>query len=72
MPVEDWDLVLDINLLGTFLCCQAVGRIMTAKGKGSIFNFSSIAGVVGTGKGNNAYCARKEGVNALTKQLAIE
>jgi NAD(P)-dependent dehydrogenase (short-subunit alcohol dehydrogenase family) len=72
LPVEDWDRVLDINLRGTFLCCQAVGRIMTAKGKGAIINFSSIAGVVGLGRGNNAYCASKGGVNALTKQLAIE
>ena len=72
LPVEDWDRVLDINLRGTFLCCQAAGRVMTAKGKGSIINFSSIAGVVGMGRGNNAYCASKGGVNSLTKQLAIE
>jgi NAD(P)-dependent dehydrogenase (short-subunit alcohol dehydrogenase family) len=72
LPVEDWDRVLDVNLRGTFLCCQAAGRIMVAKQKGSIINFSSIAGVVGMGRGNNAYCASKGGVNALTKQLAIE
>ena len=45
---------------------------MTAKARGAIINFSSIAGVVGMGRGNNAYCASKGGVNALTKQLAIE
>jgi len=72
LPVEDWDRVLDVNLRGTFLCSQAAGRIMVAKGKGSVINFSSIAGVVGIGRGNNAYCASKGGVNALTKQLAIE
>jgi len=72
LPVADWDRVLDVNLRGTFLCCQAAGRIMAAKQKGSIINFSSIAGVVGVGRGNNAYCASKGGVNALTKQLAIE
>ena len=72
MPVEDWDRVLDINLRGTFLCCQAAGRIMAAKRRGAIINFSSIAGVVGMGRGNNAYCASKGGVNALTRQLAIE
>lgn len=70
--VEDWDRVLDVNLRGTFLCCQAAGRVMATKGRGSIINFSSIAGVVGMGRGNNAYCASKGGVNALTKQLAIE
>ncbi len=71
-PIETWDRVLDINLRGTFLCCQSVGRIMLQKGKGAIINFSSIAGVVGIGRGNNAYCASKGGVNALTKQLALE
>lgn len=45
---------------------------MTAKGKGAIVKFSPIAGVVGMGRGNNAYCASKGGVKALTKQLAIE
>ena len=45
---------------------------MVPKRKGAIINFSSIAGVVGMGRGNNAYCASKGGVNALTKQLAIE
>jgi NAD(P)-dependent dehydrogenase (short-subunit alcohol dehydrogenase family) len=72
LPAEEWDRVLDVNLRGTFLCCQAAGRIMAAKRKGAIINFSSIAGVVGMGRGNNAYCASKGGVNALTKQLAIE
>jgi NAD(P)-dependent dehydrogenase (short-subunit alcohol dehydrogenase family) len=72
LSVESWDKVLDVNLRGTFLCCAAAGRVMVAKGRGAIINFSSIAGVVGMGRGNNAYCASKGGVNALTKQLAIE
>jgi NAD(P)-dependent dehydrogenase (short-subunit alcohol dehydrogenase family) len=71
-PVETWDRVLDINLRGTFLCCQAAARVMLKKGSGVIINFSSIAGVVGVGRGSNAYCASKGGVNALTKQLALE
>ncbi|MGH9544904.1 MAG: SDR family NAD(P)-dependent oxidoreductase [Terriglobales bacterium] len=72
IPVETWDRVLDINLRGTFLSCQAAGRIMLAKRKGTIINFSSIAGVVGIGRGTNAYCASKGGINALTMQLALE
>lgn len=72
LSVEGWDQVLDVNLRGTFLACAAAGRVMVPKRKGSIVNFSSIAGVVGMGRGNNAYCASKGGVNALTKQLAIE
>jgi NAD(P)-dependent dehydrogenase (short-subunit alcohol dehydrogenase family) len=48
LPVEDWDRVLDVNLRGTFLCCQAVGRIMTAKRKGSIISDASsmVTGIV--------------------------
>jgi NAD(P)-dependent dehydrogenase (short-subunit alcohol dehydrogenase family) len=71
-PIETWDRVLNINLRGTFLCCQAAARVMLRKGSGVIINFSSIAGVVGVGRGANAYCASKGGVNALTKQLALE
>jgi NAD(P)-dependent dehydrogenase (short-subunit alcohol dehydrogenase family) len=71
-PLETWDRVLDINRRGTFLCCQAAARVMLKKGGGVIVNFSSIAGVVGVGRGANAYCASKGGVNALTKQLALE
>jgi NAD(P)-dependent dehydrogenase (short-subunit alcohol dehydrogenase family) len=71
-PLDTWDRVLNINLRGTFLCCQAVARLMLQKGSGVIVNFSSIAGVVGVGRGANAYCASKGGVNALTKQLALE
>lgn len=71
-PIDTWDRVLDINLRGTFLCCQAAARFMLEKGQGTILNFSSIAGAVGVGRGANAYCASKGGVNALTKQLALE
>jgi NAD(P)-dependent dehydrogenase (short-subunit alcohol dehydrogenase family) len=72
LPVEAWDQVIDINLRGAFLCCRTVARIMLPKGKGSMINISSIAGVVGLGRGNNSYSASKGGVNGLTKQLAIE
>jgi len=71
-PLETWDHVLDVNLRGTFLCCQAAGRVMLRNGRGTIINFSSVAGVVGMGRGTNAYCASKGGVNTLTKQLALE
>jgi NAD(P)-dependent dehydrogenase (short-subunit alcohol dehydrogenase family) len=71
-PLETWDRVIDVNLRGTFLCCQAAGRVMLKKGKGVIINFSSIAGAVGVGRGVNVYSASKGGVNTLTKQLAIE
>ncbi len=72
LPVDTWDYVLDVNLRGTFLCCQFAGRIMLAKGKGSIINFSSIAGAAGFPRGVAAYSASKGGIDALTRQLAIE
>jgi NAD(P)-dependent dehydrogenase (short-subunit alcohol dehydrogenase family) len=36
LPLEDWQRTIDINLTGTFLCCQAVGRTMIAQGHGAI------------------------------------
>ena len=71
-PLETWDRVLDINLRGTFLSCQAAAQIMLKNKRGVIVNFSSIAGSVGMGRGANAYCASKGGVDTLTKQLALE
>lgn len=71
-PLETWDRVIDTNLRGTFLTCQAVAQIMLKNERGVIINFSSIAGAVGMGRGANAYCASKGGVNTLTKQLALE
>jgi NAD(P)-dependent dehydrogenase (short-subunit alcohol dehydrogenase family)/mannose-6-phosphate isomerase-like protein (cupin superfamily) len=70
--MEDWMRIIDVNLKGTFLCCQAVGRIMEKNRKGSIINITSILGVVGVGRGNSAFAASKGGVNGLTRELAIE
>lgn len=70
-PAE-WRRVVDVDLVGTFLCCQAVGRYMVRQGRGSIINISSIAGLGGIGRGNTAYSASKAGVIGLTRELAIE
>jgi len=72
IPLEDWTQIIDTNLRGTFLCCQAAARVMLRKGKGVIINVSSIMGVVGGGRGLNVFCASKGGVNALTLELALE
>lgn len=69
---EDWRRVVDVDLVGTFLCCQAVGRQMLSQGNGSIINVSSIAGLGGIGRGNTAYSASKAGVIGLTRELAVE
>jgi len=68
---EGWDQVLDINLKGVFLCCQAVGRQMIKQGGGKIINISSAAGLLGE-QGFLPYCVSKAGVMMLTRVLAYE
>ena len=67
----EWDLVLDTNLKGTFLMCQAAGRRMLRAGRGSIINIGSIASVVGL-PGRASYCASKGAMSLLTRSLATE
>ncbi len=71
MSETDWDLVLDINLKGSFLCAQQAAKIMMKKRSGSIVNISSVSGLLGTA-GQANYASSKAGVIALTKTLARE
>lgn len=64
-----WDLLIDTNLKGTFLGCQAAAARLGAGG--SIVNVSSLAGKRGSAN-NSVYCASKFGVNGLTQALAKE
>src|SRR4030042_703360 len=68
---EGWDQVLDVNLKGVFLCCQAVGRKMIEQGGGKIINISSGAGILGE-QGFLPYSVSKAGVIMLTRVLAYE
>jgi NAD(P)-dependent dehydrogenase (short-subunit alcohol dehydrogenase family) len=72
MRLEHWNKVLETNLTGTFLCCQAVGKCMRAQTRGSIINIASTAGLRGAGPEFQAigYHASKGGVIAFTKDLA--
>jgi NAD(P)-dependent dehydrogenase (short-subunit alcohol dehydrogenase family) len=71
-PIEDWDLLMDVNVRGTFLACRAFGRRALERGGGGrIVNVSSQMGSVGY-PGRAAYCASKHAVNGLTKALAVE
>lgn len=70
-PVDEWQAIMDVNLRGTFLCCQQVGKVMLAQGKGKIINMSSVRGHQGRAN-DPAYPASKGAVNLLTKSLAIE
>jgi 2-deoxy-D-gluconate 3-dehydrogenase len=71
LPMKEWDLVMGINLRGTFLCCKYVGGSMIKTGGGNIVNIASTAGITGVPRAP-AYCASKAGVILLTKSLALE
>jgi NAD(P)-dependent dehydrogenase (short-subunit alcohol dehydrogenase family) len=70
--MSDWDLLMDVNVRGTFLACRAVGRrLLARRAGGRIVTLSSQMGSVGY-PGRAAYCATKHAVNGLTKALAVE
>lgn len=68
---QEWDNIVDINLKGTFLCCQAVGKIMLNQGKGKIINMASVSSTLGHPH-HGPYAASKGGVALLTKVMAVE
>jgi len=69
---NDWNLVVDVNLKGTFLCCQAVIPEMAKQGKGAIVNMSALAGHWRASLAGVQYVAAKAGVEGLTRQLAYD
>ena len=71
-PVDEWQKVMDINVRGTFLACQLVGRVMIKQGGGKIINISSVRGRFGAPKDYAGYCTSKGAVDALTRTLACE
>jgi 3-oxoacyl-[acyl-carrier protein] reductase len=71
MSDEDWDVVIDTNLRGTFNTCRAVTRGMMKRRAGAIVNVSSIVGIHGN-PGQTNYSASKAGIIGFTKALARE
>jgi NAD(P)-dependent dehydrogenase (short-subunit alcohol dehydrogenase family) len=69
--LETWQRMIDVNLTGTLLMCQAVGSHMITRQRGAIVNISSAAGVSAFPR-RNAYGATKAGVIMLTRSLASE
>ncbi len=67
----DWDLVIDVNLKGTFNCIKAAVRYMSKQRSGKIINIASVVGEMGN-VGQANYSASKGGVIALTKTVARE
>lgn len=70
-PDADWDRVHAVNTKGTFLCCQAAGRVMRPRSYGKIVNIASLASEAGF-PNIVAYASSKGGVRQLTKSLAVE
>lgn len=68
---DNWDKVIDTNLKGTYLCCQAAGKVMTGQKSGCIINMSSQVGLT-PGAGVGAYSISKAGIIMLTRQIALE
>jgi len=66
---EDWQKILNVNLMGPFLCARAARSLLEAGDGGEIVMTSSVAGLVGMGS-SIAYCASKAGLNNLTVTLA--
>ena len=76
LPEEIWRRVVDVNLGGTFLCCQAAAPHLRRSAAGQIVNFSSGAAKGAEGKTTiaavHAYAASKAGIHGLTNQLALD
>jgi len=68
---EDWDRVINVNLKGTFLCSQAVGRVMIDQGGGNILNIGSISGIA-PHCNRGAYGPSKVAVAMLSNVMAVE
>jgi 3-oxoacyl-[acyl-carrier protein] reductase/pteridine reductase len=66
---EDWDFIHDVNLKGTFFCCQEGARLMMEAGSGRIVNISSLGGIRPWAE-HVHYCSSKAGVIMMTKALA--
>jgi 3-oxoacyl-[acyl-carrier protein] reductase len=68
---EEWNRVLDVNLMGVFLCCREVGALMVQQASGKIINIASL-NATGPAALSVSYNVAKAGVVSLTQTLAIE
>lgn len=71
-PIEDFSLVMQTNIVGTFIPCKVFGAYFMKQGHGKIVNTSSVRGFCGHPDGYAAYAASKAAVDNLTKQLSTE
>lgn len=71
VPLAEWQKVIDVDLIGVYLCTKHQLGPMSAQGSGSILNMASAAGLIGW-PGASAYVAAKHGVVGLSKSAALE
>ena len=71
LSAEDWNVTMAVNVGGAFLCSQAFGAQMRAKGKGALIHIASIASHQTTA-GAGAYGVSKAAISMLSNQLAVE
>ena len=70
---EDWNAVIGVNFIGSFLVARAVGLHMCERGQGAIVNMSALGGgFIGLGRGTEIYTGTKGAIAAMTKDLAGE
>ncbi len=71
MKEEDWDMVLNVNLKGSFLCSKEAVKIMAKQRSGKIISISSVVAYIGN-PGQSNYSSSKAGLIGLTKTIAKE
>jgi NAD(P)-dependent dehydrogenase (short-subunit alcohol dehydrogenase family) len=70
-PLDLWERVFAVNVRGTFLTCKHLLPAMIERGRGSVVNIASVAGLVGL-RNRAAYCASKGAVISLTRAMAVD
>ena len=69
---DTWDLIINVNLRGTFYCCKAALPTMRKQNYGRILNVSSVVGWLGSDEGSVSYAAAKLAIVGFTRCLALE
>jgi NAD(P)-dependent dehydrogenase (short-subunit alcohol dehydrogenase family) len=72
IPPAEWDLMLNVNLRGPFLCCKAAARCMVDQGRGVIINVASLAGRSSSILGGAHYTSAKHALIGLSRHMARE
>lgn len=73
LTVEEFQRIIDVNLMGVFRCSKHAAKIMKDSGGGSIVNISSMSGLIANyPQSESHYCASKSGIDGFMTQVASE